>query len=390
MYNIPIMKIIFSLHAVKFCLLLAILYLLLPFPVFAQDQEIVPIQDFRKAQVIRVLEEGEKEVYGNTQPYQLIELKILNGSDEGQIIKLEHGGRFRLKDSQKVVAGETVVLYRSGFNNQVDEYQIIDKYRLDKIIFIVLGFFVLVLAISRLKGLGSILGLIVSFIVIIQFIIPQILQGNDPVMISIIGSSIIMVATLYLAHGFSKKTTVALISTIISLIITGLLAALFVKVANLSGLGDETAAGFTLNPLLQTINLKGLLLGGMIIGTLGVLDDVTTTQTSTIFELKHTDKTLSFTELLKRGFRVGKDHISSVVNTLILAYTGASLPLLLLIVLNPSAQPLWAILNNESIVEEVIRMIGGSTGLVLAVPITTILASYVCTKLIRPSQVKGI
>lgn len=352
--------------------------LILATPLFAQT--IVPIQEYRKARVEKIIEEGEIDIAGNKQPIQKVEVKILEGADKDTIATIEHGTKIKLKNDQKVYPGETVVLYRSGFNGIIDDYQIIDKYRLDNIFYLALGFFILVLAVGRLQGLGSIIGLLISFLVIIKFIVPQIITGADPLLISIIGSSIIILTSIYFSHGFSLKTTIAILSTVITLIITGLLAVFAVKASSLTGLGNEVAYGLNFNPALSNLNLRGLLLGGIIIGTLGILDDVTTTQASTVFELKKANPSLSFKELLRRGFRVGKDHISAVVNTLVLAYTGISLPILLVIILNPSEQPLWLMLNGEPITEEIVRTLIGSFGLVLSVPITTVFAAWVAMR----------
>lgn len=360
-------------------LLLILLFLFHATPVFAEEQ-ITPVQDFRKAEVVKILETGEKDFFESKRPYQLVEVKILDGSDKDTTVKIDHGSQSKLTNSQKVKVGDIVVVYRGGFNDQVDDYHIIDKYRLDFIWQLAAVFVGLVLIISRLKGLGAIVGLVISFLVILRFIVPQILQGRDPVLISILGSSFIMLTTIYLAHGFSKKTTTALISTIITLTLTGFLAAISVSLSKLSGLGDETAYQLTLNPAFTNLNLNGLFLGAIIIGTLGILDDVTTTQSSAVFELARLDKKLKLGELFKRGMVIGKDHISSVINTLVLAYAGVSLPLLLLIILNPSSQPIWFILNNESLSAEIIRTIVGSMGLVLAVPITTFIAAWVVSK----------
>ncbi len=355
-------------------------FLLNPAVITAQDPEITPVQDFQQAQIIKIIEEGEKLVFDTNRPYQLVEAKILSGENTGEIVKIEHGSRISLGKDQKVKAGDKVILYRGGFNDQVDDYQIIDKYRLDKVLYFVIFFFVLVLGVSRIKGLGSLIGLAISLFIILKYIVPEILAGKDPVLISIIGSSIIMFSTIYLSHGFSKKTTIALLSTIITLVITGLLATFSIALTRLTGLGDEVAYSLTFGTQTEGLNFKGLLLGGMIIGALGILDDVTTTQSSSIQELSRANKEYHFLHLLKSGFNIGKDHISSVVNTLFLAYTGASLPLLILLVLNPSEQPLWFLLNNEPIAEEIVRTLVGSIGLVLAVPITTLIAAYAFSK----------
>lgn len=359
---------------------LAFFLFLTPTPTFAQGEEVIPVQEFQKAEVIKIIEEGEKEIFEQKKPYQLVEVKILEGKSAGEIVTINHGDRVNLQSHQRVKVGDKVVIYRGGLNEIVDDFQIIDKYRLDNIYILLFGFFVLVILISRFKGLGSILGLIISFLIIIKFIVPQILAGGDPVLITIVGSSAIMLITLYLSHGFSLKTTVSLFSIIITLVITGLLSFLFLKMTHMSGLGDEAAYGLTFGPQTAGINFQGLLLGGIIIGALGVLDDVATTQTATIFELKKANKSLNLWQLFNKGMNVGKEHISSLVNTLFLAYTGVSLPLLLIIILNPSNTPMWFILNNEPIAEEIIRTVAGSLGLVLAVPITTFLASYFFSK----------
>lgn len=183
-----------------------------------------------------------------------------------------------------------------------------------------------------------------------------------------------MVSTMYLAHGFSRKTTLSILSTFISLCITGILAVVSVQLAHLTGLGTEDANALKFGPT-GSINPKGLLLGGIIIGTLGVLDDVTTGLTASIYELTKVDKKLPFRSLFRSGLEVGKEHIVSLVNTLVLAYAGAALPVFLILVLNPNHVPLWVILNSELIMEEVVRTIAGSIGLVSAVPITAFLAS---------------
>lgn len=359
--------------------LLFLATLLIPSTTLAQD-EIIPVQEYRKAEVLKITEDGEIEVYGSKQLFQKVEVKILDGTDKDQIKTIEHGNKIKLKVDQKVHPGETVVLYRGGFNENIDDYQIIDKYRLNNIFYFAIAFFIFVLIVGQLQGLGSIIGLLISFLVIIKFIVPQILAGSDPLLISIMGASIIILTSIYFSHGFSVKTTIAIVSTIITLVITGLLAVFVVKSSSLTGLGNELAYGLGFNQTLANLNLRGLLLGGMIIGTLGVLDDVTSTQVSTIFELKKANSALSLGELVKRGFKVGKDHISAVVNTLVLAYTGASMPILLLIILNPSQQPLWLMLNSEAITEEIVRTLVGSFGLVLSVPITTLIAAWVATR----------
>jgi uncharacterized membrane protein len=192
--------------------------------------------------------------------------------------------------------------------------------------------------------------------------------------------------TMYLAHGFGTQTHIALSATALSLFLTALFSILFVSLAKLSGMGTEDAyslqQGFG-----QVINFRGLLLGGIIIGALGVLDDVTTTQAAAIHELHETNPKASFEDLFRKGMRVGQTHIASVINTLVLAYAGASIGIFIYLHLGikQDIQPLWVMLNSEVIMEEVIRTLAGSLGLILAVPITTLLAAFFAKNTIKIS-----
>jgi uncharacterized membrane protein len=271
---------------------------------------------------------------------------------------------------------EVVVVALPGVDETI--YQIIDQYRLDNVWYLIGFFFIVVVSLSKWKGVGSIVGMFLSLLLITYFIVPFILKGYDPVIISIVGSAGILISTMYLAHGFSKKTTIAIGSILISLIITGILALLFVHVSKLTGLASDDAYALRFGSF-DNLNFKGLLLGGIIIGALGVLDDIATSLTATVFEIRKANTKLSFSQLFESGMEVGKEHVSSLVNTLILAYAGASLPLFLLIVLNPNNYPMWMILNSETMIEEVVRTLAGSLGLIFAVPITAALASYLAT-----------
>jgi len=255
-----------------------------------------------------------------------------------------------------------------------EQYQIIDKYRLNELIYIGLLFLALVLLLSRWKGVGSFLGMVLSLLVIVKFIVPQILAGMDPLFISIVGAIFILITSIYLAHGFSRQTTVAVVATSLTLIVTGFLSVVFVNITNLSGLASEDALSLQFGPTVS-INFRGL-----IIGFLGVLDDITTGLAATVFTLKKVNPRMKLEELIKSSLNIGREHISSLVNTLVLAYAGASLPLFLFIVLNPQSYPLWFIVNSEFIAEEIVRTLVGSIGLLCAVPVTAVIAAWVVKK----------
>lgn len=360
-----------------FLMLPIFLFSFLALPVSAQsNNSVLPKTTYYKAKVVKILDQGQKIEGEFTSFYQKVEVQILDGAEKGKKVAVEQGGLIEITPQQLLSPGTQIVILKSEVSGK-STYTMLDRYRLDIVLYVLLGFFVLVAFIAGKKGLGAIVGLGISLLVVLQFIVPLILKGYDPVLITIIGSLFIMLVTMYLAHGFSKKITVAIFATLIALFLTGVFATLFVNLLHLSGLGTEDS--FMLQMGTVDINMRGLLLAGIIIGALGVLDDITTAQAATIFELHHTDKSLPFKTLFKKGFNVGKEHIAALVNTLVLAYAGASLSLFILFVLNPAHQPYWVLLNSEVVVEEVIRTLAGSIGLILAVPITTLLAAWIAT-----------
>jgi uncharacterized membrane protein len=331
-------------------------------------------EEFYRAKVVEILREGKRNLGGYQNPYQVVKLKFINGSAKDEEVTFEHGEQGGLTSDKLVSEGEEVVVVKIP-NEEGAVYQIIDKYRLPNLAYLIGFFFFVIILLSKWKGVGSIAGMILSLLIITYFIVPQIIKGADPLLISIIGSSAILISTMYLAHGFNKRTSIAIGGIVISLILTGILAVLFVHVSKLTGVANEDAAALQFGEL-SSINFKGLLLGGIIIGALGVLDDITTSLTASVFEIHKANAKLKFKELVASGMEIGKEHVSSLVNTLVLAYAGASLPLFLFIVLNPNNYPLWMILNSEMIVEEIVRTLAGSLGLIFAVPITTTLAAW--------------
>lgn len=355
--------------------LILISFFLSPSIAFGQDFS----EEYYKAQVIKIEEEGVIEFQEVKNDFQKVKLKILEGPQKDKEITVDHGGAFKVSADQKVQENDLVVVTK--LNNPAAEpvYIISDKYRLNKVILLFAAFFITAILIAGKRGFGSIIGLSISLLVILNFMVPQLIKGSDPILISLIGSLFIMFVTMFLAHGINRQTTIALIATFISLTIAALLGSFFVDLTLLTGLGSEEAYLLQLGQNL-TINLKGLLLGGIIIGTLGVLDDVTTTQTSAIFELYKTDPRQKFSQLFNKGLKIGKEHVSSVVNTLALAYAGASLPLFILFVSNPRGVPVWVNLNSEIVIEEVVRTLAGTFGLILAVPLTCLIAAWFVTR----------
>ncbi|MBI2032391.1 MAG: YibE/F family protein [Candidatus Levybacteria bacterium] len=313
-------------------LLIIFLFLFLVQTTHAQEFK-PPTERYFKAEVIKIIDQGTKDVVGHQNFYQILEVKELEGKNKGKTVRIENAGSPNVREQKSLKVGEKIVALELTDYLGKKSYSIWDRYRLSFVVFAIIGFFLLVVIVAGFKGVGSIMGMFVSLAILMLFIVPQILKGEDPLLISILGSLIIMVITIYLAHGLSKKTTVAVVSTFLSLIIVGVLGTFFVKFLNLSGLGNEENFMLQLGP--SSIKAQGLLLGGIIIGALGVLDDITTTQSASLF---------------------------------------------ILFELNPANSPYWVILNSETIIEEVIRTLAGSIGLILAVPITTVIAAYIAKR----------
>jgi uncharacterized membrane protein len=272
------------------------------------------------------------------------------------------GDRIRVADAPPV----------PGYDNEdVAFYTLVDFQRGSALIALFAVFALLVLALSRLRGALSLVGLGISLAVILVFIVPAILDGRPPVAVAIAGSLAVMYTTILLAHGRGPKAIAALLGTSASLLLTALLAVLFTHLTRLTGLaGDEAFALRLADP---DVSLQGLLIAGMVIGALGVLDDVTVTQASAVLGLRAANPQLRYRELFTRAMQIGRDHVSATVNTLVLAYAGSSLPVLLIFA--SGALSLGQAVNLELVSEQVVATLVGSIGLVAAVPATTALAA---------------
>lgn len=352
---------------------LFLLFFLLLFEVSAQGNSSAPVQEETlEAEITQVLAEEERE----DQFYQRLECLVTKGSLKDKKIIIESGDIPMANLPKYQVGDRVIVSYSQDFEGN-DIFYIADYIRREPLFWLFVIFIVLVSAVAQGQGLTSLLGMGVSFLVIFSFILPKISAGSDPIQIAIMGSLLIIPISFYLSHGLNQKATIAIIGTIIALIITGILAGIFVEAAKLTGFASEEA-GFLQVAKQGTINMKGLLLAGMIIGVLGVLDDITVSQAAIVQQLKETNPKLRFGDLYQKAMVVGKDHISSMINTLVLVYTGAAMPLLLLFIDNP--HPFSEVVNYEIIADEIVRTLVGSIGLILAVPITTLIASLATEK----------
>jgi uncharacterized membrane protein len=267
--------------------------------------------------------------------------------------------------------GERVEVYFSPGPGGRITYVVSDWVRRPALVWLVALFALVSFLVARFKGLRAFASTAASLAIVITFIVPQILAGANPVVISLIGVGGILILAIYFVHGLSWSTTAALIGTFLSVIVTMILGITFTELANLTGLGNEDA--IFLMAAAPQVALKGLLLAGLLIGALGALTDITIVQASVVRELAHTDPALTSRQLYGRAMNVGRDHVGSLVNTLVLAYTGAGLSLMIL--LNVGDFTMARAFNLELVASEIVHTLVGSIGLVLAVPITTLLAA---------------
>lgn len=327
-----------------------------------------------RARVIEIIEEGTADLGDRLQTYQVFQIELEDGPYAGSRFVVEVGRRqVTIGDSSVRPGQQVLVTVSTAPDGRVDAF-FADFVRLGPLVGLFLLFVAAILIVSRGKGLRALIGMMLSLAIIGGFILPAILAGANPVLVSILGSFVLMASTFYLIHGWTLKAHTAALATLVALALTGLLAAVSVGAARLTGMGSEEAL-FLTQFAGSGIDVRGLLLAGILIGALGVLDDLTINQISAVFEMRQAKPDLHIRSLYRRAMVIGQDHIAATVNTLVLAYVGASLPLLLLFSL--SQEPVAAALNRAVIAEEIVRTLVGSIGLVAAVPIATALAAAV-------------
>ncbi len=346
--------------------LLSIL-LVIALPVFGQSLPVDSHSEIVRGTVTDIVSEYQEPAsddnLGITTNYQTIQVKLSDNSS----ITLE-------QDFITLEQGDKIFLYRdTDPETNTVTYRMKDIDRRIALIMYVVLFMSVIVYFSGKQGIRSILSLFGSFLVIIYILIPSLIHGYSPMLVSTGIAAIILFFAIYLTHGFNRESTVAFLGTVSAVIVTGLLAWVGVISARLTGLATEEAFFLNLNTA-GSLDFTGLLLGGIMIGVLGVLDDIAITQSAVVSELYQSAPHLSRREIYLKALRVGKEHSGALVNTLALAYTGASLPLLLLI--STSGISFGHLVNTELFATEIIRTTVGSIGLILTVPITTLLAVY--------------
>jgi uncharacterized membrane protein len=314
---------------------------------------------------------------------QTVSARILGGADEGATAEFVLG---EASSDPDLAIGQVVTVGKNpsmpgAEPGSAPPYSLRDLERRGPLLWLAIGFGLLVVLFGRLRGAMALVGLGASLVLVFAFIVPGMLEGKPPVAVAAVGSITVMLITIALAHGLGAKSLAAMLGTAISLALTVALAVVFSDLTHLTGLGGEAASFVMVGG--GGVSLQGIVIAGMVIGALGVLDDVTVSQASTVMALRRANPDLTSRQLYREALAVGHDHVAATVNTLVLAYVGAALPILL--VFSIGGIGVGDGLNSEAVAEQIVAMLVGSTGLIAAVPVTTLIAATVAVRL-APGQ----
>jgi uncharacterized membrane protein len=324
-----------------------------------------------KAKVLDVLKEDQSVILGEIGKKvdivnQTLLVEIIEGVEKNKQVTLEN-------DYIRLKVGDLFFIEKTSAYDEADRYVVRERDRQFPISILLLIFAVIIVFFGGKQGIRSILSLIGGFLVIIYLLLPLLTKGYSPILVSVVFAVVILFIAIYFTHGFNRESSVAFMGTIIAVILTGLLAYFSVFIMQLTGFDTEEALFLSVGNAVK-LNFHGLLLGGILIGVLGILDDIAVTQSAVVSEIYGSAPHLNGREVYKKAMRVGREHVSALVNTLVLAYAGASLPLLLLF--SNYDYPFGFVVSQELFATEIVRTIVGSIGLVLTVPITTFLSVW--------------
>ncbi|MFZ5365639.1 MAG: YibE/F family protein [Patescibacteria group bacterium] len=342
----------------------------------AQDAPVAENITF-EAEVVKILEQRQfQREDGSNVTQQNILLRGLTGEFQGREVEFHGISEVDVFSANAYEIGDQVLVQQDYDLNGQEKFYIQDYVRRGYIYVLAGLFAVFTVIIGGKKGLRSLLSLIVSYLIIMYFILPRILSGSSPLIVGIIGVFLILAVIIYLTEGLGRKSHVAIASVLASLIVTFVISYIFTKLTRLSGMAQEESV-FLTGIAGGQIDFRGLLLAGILIGTAGVLDDVIVGQIEAVEQLRTVNQNLSKKETFKAAYKIGNTHLGAIVNTLFLTYTGASLPLLLLFSVNePPFLTIREVLNHELIATEIVRTLVGSIGVALSLPIATVMSVY--------------
>lgn len=330
-----------------------------------------------EAKVIKILDQkeiGREDGFKTTQ--QNLLLKGVDGKWKDKEVEFEGISDIEVANAGIYKVGDKVLVQKSTDIEGKEKYYITDFVRRGYLYLLGAIFCLIIILIGKKKGIKSLLGIVISFFIIIKFILPKILDGSNPLYIGLIGAFFILTIMIYLTEGWSRKSHLSVLSVLISLFITLIFSLLFTKLTRLSGMSQDEVV-FLTGLSKNVINFQGLLLAGMLIGAIGVLDDVIVSQIETVKQIKEINPQMDNNKVFKAAFKIGNTHLGTMVNTLFLTYAGASLPLLLLFTINQEPFLSYShVINNEVIATEIVRTLVGSIGVALSMPIATFLGSY--------------
>ena len=355
---------------------IVLFFLLSPVFAFAQE-DYQNEQGIWHARVIQITDTRTEILFPSSVEAvtQTIEVELLEGPNKGNVVTFDND-YIQLEEDQKFFANYFI-------SPEGTYYSVYEVDRRSSIIGLMILFAVVIIVFSGKQGIRSLVALAGSILVILYVLVPTLISGFPPVLISIVVATAILFFAIFFTHGFNKPSAVAFAGTVSAVILTGILAMLSIHLSHLTGFASDESVYLNFNTDGQ-LDFVGLLLAAIIIGAIGVLDDVAITQVAVVRELYATDQDIEKWKVYKKAMRVGKEHVSALINTLVLAYTGAALPLLLLF--SQSENAFGSIINREVFATEIVRTMVGSIGLILAVPITTLLAVYLLEKYENDSQ----
>lgn len=326
------------------------------------------LQETVKAEVLEIVDEYQRDIMGTGAQVQIQQLRVelLEGQKEGYVANLEN-------ELVTLEVGDVIFVNRLQTIDGVEYFIFKDIERRPQLMWVTGLLILLVIIFAGWQGIRALISVSFSIAAIIFLLVPALLAGHSPALTSLAISAVILAVTLFFTHGIKPRVVIAFLGTFSAVLITCLIAWLSVDWLKLTGFGSDASVYLNFSTG-GTLDISGLLLGSIIIGLLGVLDDVSITQASVVQELRGANRELTFIELYRRAIRVGRDHVGSLVNTLALAYVGAALPLVLLFARTDAS--FFTSLNQEVVAAEVLRIVVGSIGLVLAVPFTTVMAAW--------------
>lgn len=344
-----------------------LVFALIPSYVGAQELH-QDLQGVWRAEVLEVRDEGVRTIPGTgvETPVQTLTARFLEGERKGETITFEND-YIQLEEGDTFYANYLITI------DGLELYSVREVDRRGGLMLIAFLFIATVLFFGGMQGLRSLISLAGSLLAIVFILVPALVAGHPPIPISIAVASVVLFSAIFLTHGFNRRSTIAFLGTTFAVVLTGLLAYFSVSVTALTGFSTDESVYLNLNTNGE-LDFVGLLLAGIIIGALGVLDDIAVTQVAVVRELLHAGPTLTRWDVYRRALRVGREHTSALINTLVLAYTGVALPLLLLFSFSESG--ILSILNSELFATEIVRTLVGSIGLVATIPITTLLAVW--------------